>query len=417
MTKGSTEVDFNVFVGAETGILKGININNKTNISKNFHNLSNLEKEFEITCLSFGESQNEILLGLRNQTVKVYDVQFRSFSQSLETKAGSGPLVGICRFDGTIITASKSGIVTAWKSDEKIIVDSVQHEVKNMGKLKKRSDMSEEERTKHSVKLSEGKELSRMRQCNFSKNIVGVGGKEVELQLWDLNKIEEPLFRSKNVGQDKLCLRQPVWISDLGWTSESTVAVTTRYGQTRLYDVRSDRRRPITELTWDTEGVANTSLACVDQHQVIVGTNTGTMGLWDFRAGQGYRGLVRKYGGSVGAVRDIATQPGNPYFCAVGLDRFLRVWKIGAGGKKPVHKLYLKSRLNGVIMCQNFDPEMKVVEEETEAVEESLDDSIEILSDGENEEDDLWDNMVVIDSSAKRKSKVDVKPSKKTKKQ
>ena len=86
MTKGSTEVDFNVFVGAETGILKGININNKTNISKNFHNLSNLQKEFEITCLSFGESQNEILLGLRNQTVKVYDVQFRSFSQSLETK-------------------------------------------------------------------------------------------------------------------------------------------------------------------------------------------------------------------------------------------------------------------------------------------------------------------------------------------
>ena len=68
-------------------------------------------------------------------------------------------------------------------------------------------------------------------------------------------------------------------------------------------------------------------------------------------------------------------------------------------------------------MCPNFDPELKVVEEETEAVEESLDDSIEILSDGENEEDDLLDNMVVIDSSAKRKSKVDLKPSKKTKKQ
>ena len=97
-----------------------------------------------------------------------------------------------------------------------------------MGKLKKSSDLSEEERTKHCVKLSEGKELSRMRQCNFSKNIVGVGGKEVELQLWDLNKVEEPLFRSKNVKQDMLCLRQPVWISDLGWTSESTVAVTTR---------------------------------------------------------------------------------------------------------------------------------------------------------------------------------------------
>ena len=86
MTKGGTEVDFNVFVGAETGILKGVNINQQKHITKNFHNLTNLQKEFEITSLSFGETENEILLGLRNQTVKVYDVQYRSFSQSLEAK-------------------------------------------------------------------------------------------------------------------------------------------------------------------------------------------------------------------------------------------------------------------------------------------------------------------------------------------
>ena len=57
--------------------------------------------------------------------------------------------------------------------------------------------------------------------------------------------------------------------------------------------------------------MANTALAPVtDTQQVIVGTNTGTMGLFDFRAGQGYRGLVRKNGDSVGAVRDITTLPG-----------------------------------------------------------------------------------------------------------
>ena len=110
---------------------------------------------------------------------------------------------------------------------------------------------------------------------------------------------------------DQFCVSQPVWISDLGWTSASTVCVATRHGQVRLYDTRTGKRRPVTELTWDKEDVANTALAPVtDTQQVIVGTNTGTMGLWDFRAGQGYRGLVRKFGGSVGAVRDIATQPG-----------------------------------------------------------------------------------------------------------
>ena len=70
MTK-DTEVDFNVFVGAETGILKGINVHSKGNIVKNFHNLKSLDKQFEITCASFGDGEGEILMGLRNQSVKV----------------------------------------------------------------------------------------------------------------------------------------------------------------------------------------------------------------------------------------------------------------------------------------------------------------------------------------------------------
>ena len=70
MTK-DTEVDFNVFVGAETGILKGVNVHNKGNIAKNFHNFKSLDKEYEITCASFGDGEGEILMGLRNQSVKV----------------------------------------------------------------------------------------------------------------------------------------------------------------------------------------------------------------------------------------------------------------------------------------------------------------------------------------------------------
>ena len=122
---------------------------------------------------------------------------------------GSGSLVGICRHEGSIVTAAQSGVVTVWTAEEKKpSFDAVQREVSLMGKKLKRKDLDEEEREKHSVKLGEGKELSRMRQNAFSKNMVGVAGKEVELQLWDLNKMEEPVFRSKNVGLDMLCLRQ-----------------------------------------------------------------------------------------------------------------------------------------------------------------------------------------------------------------
>merc|ERR1712179_479378 len=147
------------------------------------------------------------------------------------------------------------------------------------------------------------------------------------------------------------------------------------------------------------------------EHQVMVGTSAGKMGLWDFRVGQGYKGLVRKYGGCVGAVRDIATSQGNQYFCAVSLDRFLRVWRVGQGGKIPTHKMYLKSRLNCVLMNDNFDPD-KEQDEEKDSKPENIeikneDDSVDSNNANcppkeEAEDDELWDNMIVINSKRKK---------------
>ena len=223
--------------------------------------------------------------------------------------------MGIARYDGTIVTAAQSGVLTYWNCDNKVSLDCVQTEVDTMGKLrsgtKGRGEMGEKEREKHRVKLREGKELCRLRQNSLARQQVGVGGREVELQVWDLSRPDSgPVFRSKNVKEDKLCLRQPVWVSDLCWTGPTSVAVTSRHGQTRLYDLRSGQRRPAGEVSWEEEGVANTAIARQEEHQVIVGTSAGLLGLWDLRAGQGYRGLVRKYGGCVGAVRQISTQPG-----------------------------------------------------------------------------------------------------------
>ena len=58
--------DFNIFVGAETGLLKGVCIDPKLNLAKNFSNMHSLERKHEITAMSWGndEEQNEILLGI-----------------------------------------------------------------------------------------------------------------------------------------------------------------------------------------------------------------------------------------------------------------------------------------------------------------------------------------------------------------
>jgi len=438
MTKDA-EVDFNVFVGAETGILKGINVHSKGNIVKNFHNLKSLEKQFEITCASFGDGEGEILMGLRNQSVKVYDVAFRSFSQSIETPGGSGPLVGIARHEGTIVTASEGGVVSYWKYPDPHTFDPIDEQVSHMGKLKKKGGIEdEEEAAKHRVKLREGRTLARLRQSCVDKSRVAVGGRETDMQVWDLGRPEHALFRAKNVRPDMLELRQEVWVSDIAWLCPNTVGVCSRHGEMRRYDVREGgaQRRPVAELVWVEESkgegrVANTAIAALGEQQVIVGTSRGKLGLWDWRSGQGYKGLVRKYGGCVGAVKEISTQPGNQHFAAVGLDRFLRVWEHGRGGKLAKHKIYLKSRLNCVLLTSGFDPD--AVRKEEAGVKNSNegevdvgeDDSVEVLDDStddvkeeelkEEDGDDIWDNMVVIDHKKRKTKEQDMSKSKRLK--
>jgi len=336
-------------------------------------------------------------------------------------------LVGIARHEGTIVTASEGGVVSYWKYPQYHTFDPIDEQVSHMGK--KKGILEEEEAAKHRVKLREGRTLARLRQSCADKSRVAVGGKETDLQVWDLGRPEHALFRAKNVRPDMLELRQEVWVSDIAWLCPNTVGVCSRHGEIRRYDVREGgtQRRPVAELVWVEESkgegrVANTAIAPLGEQEAIVGTSRGKLGLWDWRSGQGYKGLVRKYGGCVGAVKEISTQPGNKHFAAVGLDRFLRVWEHGRGGKLAKHKIYLKSRLNCVLLTSDFDPD--AVRKEEQGVQKSNsvgedvmeEDSVEILDDStddvkeemeskEGEGDDIWDNMVVIDQKKKRKSK------------
>ena len=103
--------DFNIFVGAETGLLKGVCIDPKLNLVKNFSNMHSLEKKHEITAMAWGdEQQNEILLGLRGQVVRTFDSEDKSFTSNQEVTA-SGKIVGIARVNDAIVVASESGVV------------------------------------------------------------------------------------------------------------------------------------------------------------------------------------------------------------------------------------------------------------------------------------------------------------------
>lgn len=87
------------------------------------------------------------------------------------------------------VSAVKSGQITVWHSDEAKEINA----------------------------LKSGEFLSHMRQDPQSPNMIATGGKENDLQLWDLNKPEEPIFKAKNVcrsyslsaGECHLCFIYP----------------------------------------------------------------------------------------------------------------------------------------------------------------------------------------------------------------
>ncbi len=299
--------DFNAFVGAETGILKALSVNPKANLTKNFHVRGvkpgeKLSKEDEITCLEWGGGDAEVLIASRSRCVRAFDVDEKAFVECVDlTKqegCPEGAIRGLARYDECLLTASESGVVRLWRYNEvrpfkngiagslvgcrrsahallnltnaipydmqstpSTEFNTIDAELQSSGKLKRNSFDSEEERSAHLAKLRAegGRKLCRMRQAPSDRAIIATGGKENDLQIWDLRRPDAPKFRARNVRPDFLELRVPVWISDLCFPdalSPEVVAVASRHGHVRLYDARvQDRRRPVGELEFPEEAL------------------------------------------------------------------------------------------------------------------------------------------------------------------
>ena len=125
--------DFNVFVGAATGLLKGISLNPTTNLCKNLaSNLGSLDRsQHEITCMTWLDNtqQDKILIGLRNGTYRTFSVNDKKFCDSVKYKIDDhrlDTLVGIASYQNSVLTASETGIVNNIQVvREKVVTDFV----------------------------------------------------------------------------------------------------------------------------------------------------------------------------------------------------------------------------------------------------------------------------------------------------
>ena len=116
------------------------------------------------------------------------------------------------------------------------------------------------------IEVSTGNHMTRLRKCEASSHIYATGGKETELQLWNLETFSNestPVFKAKNVRNDFLDLRVPVWVQDITFLREATdlVAISTRYGQVRLYDTRVGNR-PMVDMQFIDHPLMAISTVC-----------------------------------------------------------------------------------------------------------------------------------------------------------
>ncbi|KAM4018090.1 WD repeat-containing protein 74 isoform 2-T2 [Anomaloglossus baeobatrachus] len=333
-----------VWVGTETGILKGINLVKKQ--AANYTEVSSLDHSQEITAMCYGDPQeSEVLLGCRDGTVRVFNTEKSKFTEFHECRGGEGVFRGLGVLDNALVTCVESGLLKVWK-----------------------------EGSNENLEVQVGAAVEKMRLCDTQRNKVGTGGKENDLKIWDLQRPEEPIFKAKNVRNDWLDLRVPVWIRDLDFIPESDKIVTcTSHHQVRIYDPIATQRRPVLEVLFGEDPLTALSIT-PDGRSVVVGTSHGHMGVIDLRKGRLLCGLK----GNSGSVRSIQCHKSLPVVASCGLDRFLRLHSLS--DKKLLHK------------------DEDVTPAEAEDVKE--------------EEDEVWNNMdTVMEKTSSKKRKEAQEPS------
>ncbi|KAF6107111.1 WD repeat domain 74 [Phyllostomus discolor] len=107
-----------VWVGSETGILKGVNLQRKQAV--NFTATGQPRREEAVSALCWGAGgETQILVGCADRTVKHFSTEEGIFQGQRNCPGGEGTFRGLAQVDGTLITCVDSGILRVWGDNDK----------------------------------------------------------------------------------------------------------------------------------------------------------------------------------------------------------------------------------------------------------------------------------------------------------
>ncbi|KAG0034693.1 WD repeat-containing protein 74 [Podila clonocystis] len=293
-----------------------------------------------------------------------------------------------------------------------------------------------QDRSKAST-LNVGKDVCRMRVHPREHHVVATAGKEQELTIWDLSVLlkapETPkkgkgkkeskapaeekngapykskeilangqIFKAKNVKNDHLDLRVPVWNTDLQFLNQfdiTRIAVGTRHHQIRVYDAKGARRPAVdAEVgTMPVVALANGK----DASEVVFSDTVTNVYSVDTLTGA----ILGQYKGFTGVATALATftpfeDSTTTHLVTVAMDRCLRVHEMDKT-RKLLHKVYLKQRMTAVVVGEFTPYESPEDEDETGLRARKTSGG----SDDEND-DDLWESMGKLEDKKLKKRKI-----------
>jgi ribosome biogenesis protein NSA1 len=181
---------------------------------------------------------------------------------------------------------------------------------------------------------------------------VAYGGKENDVRLFDL-EAKQHSWTAKNLANDFLDMRQPVWVNDLQFVCEAPhqIALVTAYHQVRLYDTKAQRRPVINQLVGE---LPLTALVLKSSSNLIFGDTQGNITEFDLRNCK-VVGTYKGLGGGMG-VGGLALHPSQPVLASGSLDRFFRLHSTRAP-RSLLHKVYMKQRVKAVLLSDHPLPQ------------------------------------------------------------
>ncbi|KAG7705172.1 hypothetical protein KL948_003667 [Ogataea haglerorum] len=219
--------------------------------------------------------------------------------------------------------------------------------------------------------------------------IFAYGGKETDLTVIKLDTMEV-VFKGKNVPNNNLDLREPIWISKVAFATDAQdepdvykLVTVTRYGHVRYYD-STKGRRPV--LNYKLSDKPLITMAKLNDSEIVCSDTHVTTAKFNFKNGS----MLGKFQGAVGSIKAVHVL--NNVLATGGLDRYVRCFELGS--RNTIAKVYMGTQISDVCLVEADEeqPEEKLQEAKPKAKEqEGLEQKSE--DDESSDEEEMWQKL------------------------